>query len=295
MTITRETRVLRALALPRTFEAAADTAERRHGLFVDCETTGMHWGRHEVVEVALLPFTYTPEGRLAEVLADEAQAHRRDPGRALDAATTGRTGLSDADVRGRHIDVAAASALIARADLVVAHNARFDRPLLERVLPASRARRWACSRLEVPWRAAGAPSDALHCLLCHYGVFAPRRHRALADCEAGVWLLGQALPGTGRGVLGVLVEAAASETVRLWAVDAPIRAKGVLRARGYRWMPEPRGGIPRAWWTEVAPALADAERAWLSTAVYAGAPARVALRRVTARERWRADPADCAR
>ena len=194
-----ETRVLHRLALPRVFDSGTDPAERRLGLFVDCETTGADWARDVVVELALLPFTYTEDGRMAEVLADEAQVHLRDPGRAL------ATGAGD-DARGRHIDAAAAGALMERADLVVAHNARFDRPFIERVVPAARERPWTCSRLEVPWRAAGAPSDALHCLLCHYGVFAGRRHRALADCEAGVWLLGQRLPGAGRGVLAVLPE-----------------------------------------------------------------------------------------
>ena len=292
---TPTTRVLRALALPRTVDAAAaaDPAGLRRGVFVDCETTGADWARDVVIELALLPFTYTPDGRLAEVLHEEAQAHLRDPGRAPGPLASGRTGLHDADLRGRHIDVAAAGALMARADLVVAHNARFDRPFVERVVPAARAKPWACSRLEVPWRASGAPSDALHCLLCHYGVFAEHRHRALADCEAGVWLLGRHLPGTGRGVLAMLLEAARAETVRLWAVGSPIGAKHVLRARGYRWMPEPRAEIPRGWWTEVAPELVEPERAWLACAVYAGAPAQVALRRVSARERFRADPADC--
>ena len=282
-----ETRVLHRLALPRAFDPGTDATERRLGLFVDCETTGADWTRDVLVELALLPFTYTPEGRMAEVLHDEAQVHLRDPGRAL------ATGADDADVHSRHIDAVAAEALMERADLVVAHNARFDRPFIERVVPAAREKPWACSRLEVPWRAAGAPSDALHCLLCHYGVFAEHRHRALADCEAGVWLLGRRLPGTGRGVLALLLDAARSETVRLWAVGSPLAAKGRLRARGYRWMPEPRGEIPRGWWTEVAPELVDAERAWLAAAVYAGAPAPVALRRVSARERFRADPADC--
>ena len=282
------TRVLRALELPRTVDAGAavDAAGLRLGVFVDCETTGADWARDVVVELALLPFTYTADGRLAEVLHDEAQAHRRDPGRAP------VTGAGD-DARSGHIDVAAASALMARAALVVAHNARADRPFVERLVPAARARPWACSRLEVPWRAAGAPSDALHCLLCHYGVFS-ERHRARADCEAGVWLLGQRLPGTGRGVLALLLEAARAETVRLWAVGSPLAARGRLRARGYRWMPEPSAEIPRGWWTEVAPELVESERAWLARAVYAGAPAPVALRRVSARERFRADPADCA-
>ena len=44
------------------------------------------------------------------------------------------------------------------------------------------------------WTDEGFASQALHCLLCVYEVFAGDRHRALADCEAGVWLLAQRSP-----------------------------------------------------------------------------------------------------
>ena len=133
--------------------------------------------------------------------------------------------------------------------------------------------------------------------------FARERHRALGDCEAGVWLLAQTLSGgVGRTALSVLRERSRAETVRLWALDSPIEAKDVLRARGYQWMPETRDGIPRAWWTEVAPERVEPEREWLREAVYAPyRPAylfartrlNLALRRVSTHERWRADPTDC--
>ena len=91
-------------------------------------------------------YTYAvDDGRIAEVCHDEAQCYLQDPGRPLDAIITDLTGLTDDDLRGQHIDVAAATTLIARSDLIVAHNARFDRPFLERALPATRAVPWACS------------------------------------------------------------------------------------------------------------------------------------------------------
>ena len=49
---------------------------------------------------------------------------------------------------------------------------------------------------DVPWTLHGCPSAALHCLACGYGTFARDRHRALADCEVGVWLLAQTLAGS---------------------------------------------------------------------------------------------------
>ena len=205
--------------------------------------------------------------------------------------------MTDDDVRGERIDVEAASALIERSGLVVAHNARFDRPFVERVLPAVRARPWACTRAEVPWTAEGFASQALHCLLCAHGVYARDRHRALADCEAGVWLLAQRLPVSGDTVLAAMRRRALTPTVRLWAIRAPFASKEALRARGYRWMPEMRDGIERSWWTE--PDGVESELAWLREAVYGGTwgylpPEGIPQRRVTAFDRWRTDPSDLA-
>ena len=293
-----ETRTLYPLALPTRVSDAGD-AELRRGLYVDCETTGFSPAHDAVIELAMLPFTYTLEGSVVEVLQGEAQVHRNDPGRPLPAEITHLTGLTDDDVRGEGIDVEAASALIERSGLVVAHNARFDRPFVERVLPAARARPWACTRAEVGWTMEGFASQALHCLLCAYGVFARDRHRALADCEAGVWLLAQRLPVSGESVLAAMRRRALTPTVRVWAIRAPFESKEVLRARGYRWMPEMRNGIERAWWTDVEPGEGEAELVWLREEVYGGMWHLLPLggiprRRVGAFERWREDPADLA-
>ena len=291
-----ETRTLHPLAFPARLSDPG-AAELRRGLYVDCETTGFSPEHDAVIELALLPFTYTLEGTVVEVLHDEAQAHRNDPGRPLPAEITHLTGLTDDDVRGERIDVEAVSALIERSGLIVAHNARFDRPFVERVLPAARARPWACTRAEVPWTAEGFASQALHCLLCAYGVFARDRHRALADCEAGVWLLAQRLPVSGDAVLAAMRRRTLTPTVRLWAIRAPFASKEALRARGYRWMPEMRDEIERSWWTDVEPDEAESELAWLREAVYEETwgylpPGGIPQRRVTAFERWRTDPSD---
>ena len=293
-----ETRTLHPLALPARLSDPG-AAELRRGLYVDCETTGFSPEHDAVIELALLPFTYTLAGTVVEVLHDEAQAHRNDPGRPLPAEITHLTGLTDDDVRGERIDVEAASALIERSGLIVAHNARFDRPFVERVLPAARARPWACTRAEVPWTAEGFASQALHCLLCAYGVFARDRHRALADCEAGVWLLAQRLPVSGESVLAAMRRRALTPTVRLWAIRAPFASKEALRARGYRWMPEMRDGIERSWWTDIEPDGVESELAWLREAVYEGTwgylpPGGIPQRCVTAFDRWRTDPSDLA-
>ena len=287
-------RPLHRLVLPALCHDPGDAPVRR-GLFVDCETTGMDWAHDSVIELGLLPFTHTADGRVAEVLHDEAQCYLSAPDRPLGAHVVARTGLTDTDLADQHIDGEAARALILRSDLIVAHNARFDRPFVERVVPGARERPWACSRLEVPWLAEGCTSAALDALAWHYGAFPTRSHRALPDCETGLWLLAQRLPRSGRPVLAALLGRALSPTLRLWAVGAPPEARGRLRARGYRWMPVARGAIARAWWVEVAPEMGESERAWLIQHVYgASARAPIVARRVDASCRWRSDPADCA-
>ena len=125
-------------------------------------------------------------------------------------------------------------------------------------------RRSIRSRASIPWTEEGFASQALHCLLCVYEVFAGDRHRALADCEAGVWLLAQRLPVSGDSVLAAMRRRALTPTVRLWAIRSPFESKELLRARGYRWMPEMRNGIERSWWTDVEPDEVESELAWFA-------------------------------
>ena len=96
-------------------------------------------------------------------------------------------------------------------------------------------------------------------------------------------------------MLAALRENARKKTVRLWAASAPFERKDELKARGYRWMPEWSHAIARAWWTEVAPEKVEAELDWLREAIYRyGGLPDIPQRRVTARDRWRADPGDVA-
>ena len=99
----------------------AGPGARRRGLYVDCKTTGFDPAHDAVIELAMLPFTYTLEGAIIDVHRDQARTGRQDPDRSVPAEITRITGLSDV----------AAAELVAGAHLVVAHNASFDRPFLK--------------------------------------------------------------------------------------------------------------------------------------------------------------------
>ncbi len=70
-------RVLRRHRPRHIFGIAAPGEEVRHGLIIDLETTGLDPAYHEIIEVGLLPFTYTVDGRLIE--AAYRMAHSSSP------------------------------------------------------------------------------------------------------------------------------------------------------------------------------------------------------------------------
>ena len=177
----------------------AGPGPRRRGLYVDCEITGFSSEHDALIELAMLPFTYTTNGAITDVHRDQTRSWRQDPGRPVPPEITHITGLTDEDLASQAIDV-----------------------------PAARAAPRACSRDEVPWDPVTFPSRALACLLCGFEAFSPARHRALPDCQAGMWFLTQTLSVTDRTAFAVLRKTVATPTVRVWATSASFEAKDQL-------------------------------------------------------------------
>ena len=123
-------RVLRRLA-SRSIIEPYDGSVTRLGLFVDVETTGLDPSRDEIIELAMVPFTYGVDGRLFNV--HHAFEKLREPNQQISTKITALTGITNDMVAGKVIDPAEVAAFANRADLVVAHNASFDRRFLAAV------------------------------------------------------------------------------------------------------------------------------------------------------------------
>src|SRR3546814_18207853 len=78
----------------------------------------------------------------------------------ISADVTRLTGSTSDMVAGKTIDFVAA-AQVAGDSLIVAHNAGFDRRVVERFCPQLANNRWACSFSEIPWTAHGFESAKL--------------------------------------------------------------------------------------------------------------------------------------
>jgi hypothetical protein len=125
-------------------------------------------------------------------------------------------------------------AVIEPAQLIIAHNATFDRPMVEKLWPIFEQKHWACSFIDIDWKAEGLGSAKLDYLLMKAGWFHDG-HRALSDALATVFLLTLPLPVTGRSGLKALLDCARRP---LWAVraeDTAFEQRAALKARNYRW------------------------------------------------------------
>lgn len=163
---------------------------------IDVETTGLSPQTDEVVEFAIVLFSFDPlTGQVLEEL--EAYSGLRDPGRPIPRDATAQHGLRDEDVRGQRLDEERIRGLLRRAHYLIAHNAPFDRGFVERLFPETSRMQWLCSMEGIAWRRKGFPSKGLQSLLAAHKIAPGSAHRALDDARATMRLLATGKPGGG--------------------------------------------------------------------------------------------------
>lgn len=250
------------------------------GIVLDTETTGLDHELDQVIELGMVKFHFASDGCIGPIV-DRFQAFQ-EPESPLSDEIARLTGLTAGDLCGQAIDPDAVAEFVREAALVIAHNAAFDRPFAERLSASFAKVPWACSATDINWKAEGVSSYRLENLLGHFGYFHDA-HRAIADCEALLFILSQPLPvseGTG---FAALLRAARRPAARIFAEGAPFDARHALKRRGYRWN-DGQNGYPRAWWRDVDPDAVDDELKFLAS--HETHPEALVLR-MSARDRFR--------
>ncbi len=225
---------------------------------IDTETTGTDPDRDEIIDIAVVIVAVNAAGQIVRI--DRAGLALRDPGMLIPAAITRLTGITDEEVRDKVIDLDALEALIASADVRIAHNAAFDVAFVERLLPGLAGAAWACSARDFDWLEHGFDGAKLGHLLMQIGRF-NTGHRAMADVISLLHLLAHRL-ADGSTVIGAILARAERPSVRIEATGAAFDKRSILKSRGYRWDP-----TARAWWTEILDEDLESEALWLQREV----------------------------
>lgn len=234
------------------------------GIILDFETTGLDPAKEEVIEAGLVKFRYSDADEITGV-SGVFQSYN-EPSVPVPALVTELTGITNEIVAGHRLDIAALEAFVADADIIIAHNASFDRKFAERLSPIFEHKHWACTQTEIDWRKHGFGGAKLSYLLADIGYF-HNAHRAVDDCHALVEILAHPLPAMARPAFAELIDRACRTTARIWAQRSPFDLKDALKARGYRWN-DGADGRPKSWFIDVDEDRRDAELSYLKKEIY---------------------------
>lgn len=225
---------------------------------VDCEATSLNSATAKIIELAVMGVIVDGAGQVAGHTS--ISSWLEDPGEALSEEVKLVTRLDNEMLAGHRIDERTALSILNRADMIIAHNAGYDAPIIERRLPTLAGKAWACSVHELDWLRLGYDGAKLGHLVMQAGWYCDG-HRAATDVAALFHLLqvqgsiGGDMPRTH---LERLLEKADQSMVRIAAIRPGYGHSPELKARGYRWAPE-----NKSWWTDVSEDDADQEETWL--------------------------------
>lgn len=154
----------------------------RRCLIVDTETTGLDPEKDAMIEIAVLLYSLESRTTLAQFStllngdSNPMEKVNRIPVAALKETSAALQLI---------LQEAAAYEIIrvftAAADVIVAHNAEFDRSFVGKGQMGKMP--WLCTQNDFAWPAASRESGSLIGLALDHGIGVSTAHRALADCQ----------------------------------------------------------------------------------------------------------------
>lgn len=200
-------------------------------LIVDTETTGFNYLSEEIIEIAgvtLYVNKTTGEAHSVELSFD----YFREPTKAsISEEITNITGITWAMVCDKRVNFEHVLAKFRNADIIVAHNAAFDRPFVESLLPDLMDLKtpWVCSCHDPNWTKLGFHKKGLEALLAKK-MFWYDAHLAINDCNAVAYLLYMHPE-----VVKLLIDFSTIETYKLNLVKTPYGYNDGIKGMGFRW------------------------------------------------------------
>lgn len=226
-------------------------ASARTAIVMDTETTGLDHKKDKIIQLAMIKVLYDDQG-IVEI-SDEVFDQFQDPGMDLPEEIIKLTGITNEQVKGQKINQQEAAEFIANADLIMAHNAGFDRRFVEYGLPeiGFRDKRWACTINNVQWAERHTGSVKLELLLLAEGHNFPA-HNAQADIKATAFMLTRSFDGD-KPVMAEIADSLDKPFIMVMATGAPFEKREVLKNGGFKWSADRDGEAgEKTWWIMVS-------------------------------------------
>jgi DNA polymerase-3 subunit epsilon len=200
---------------------------------VDVETTGLDPVQDELIALSVVCVEVDRvSGELLKII--DSYTGQREPTRPMSPAIEQIVGISATDLVGQLLDVGRISAMLEGCELVVAHNAAFDRSFIEPHVPVFGQLAWGCSLKDIDWFGTEQqPKASIDHLLFLYGLEASIG-TPQADCNALVRVLGLPLPVSGCTGFAALLASARSPRYRFSVPDPGAENTAVLIELGFK-------------------------------------------------------------
>lgn len=245
---------------------------------LDTETTGLDHNKDEIIEIAIRKWIYHKREHHLIKPVEEYSALNEPVRNEISETITELTGIRKEDVKGKKIDWSIVAKMIGESDFVLAHNAGFDRPMIEAVPEVSKvssAKIWTCSFKQVDWAQMGFLSAKQELLSLFHG-FHYSGHRALTDIDALANLILQG------DYLKEILANAKMKQVCVDCVQAPFETKDLLKNNGFSW------DAPNKFWTKlVSESELDQMKNFLTEEVYPKGKMKAEFSTIELRDRFK--------
>lgn len=216
----------------------------RWACLLDTETTGLDPVKDRVIEVAVCLFDVVhaqPVASFASLIKSEAINPAQE--------SNGIPAAMLPEAREADRVWAAVRWVIEPAQIIVAHNAEFDRQFVPEEF---RERPWVCSEGDITWPGStkGGRGGSLAHLALSLGLGVAHAHRAMSDVDTLSRILTR-IAEQGHDLQAMLVHAMRPKA--MFHSLAPFDAKDQVKAAGFRWDPD-----KKIWWRRMA--IEDAEK-----------------------------------
>ena len=166
-------------------EKLSENSNVKRIAFLDLETTGLDIKDNEIIEIAIKLVDFnTNTGELIHCIGNYESYNQ--PSTLISNEITELTGITNDMVEGKKINYDIVGEIISHAHIIVAHNAEFDRKVLEKYFKTYKI--WACSRKDIDWYNRGFLKESLELLSFWHGFYYDA-HRAVNDVNATINLI----------------------------------------------------------------------------------------------------------